>query len=177
MEKEKVERRKASLRAIPDFPVKGILFWDVTTLFKDAEALHLVCDELKNEYEGLGVTKVVGIEARGFVCGAILAQELGAGFVPVRKPGKLPADTVKKTYQKEYGTDEIEIHRDAINENDVVVLHDDLLATGGTMVAAYELVKSMNPKKIYVSFIVELEELDGRKAFPEGVDVRSLIVC
>ena len=149
----------------------------MTTLFKDAEALHLVCDELKNEYEGLGVTKVVGIEARGFVCGAILAQELGAGFVPVRKPGKLPADTVKKTYQKEYGTDEIEIHRDAINENDVVVLHDDLLATGGTMVAAYELVKSMNPKKIYVSFIVELEELDGRKAFPEGVDVRSLIVC
>ena len=177
MEKEKIERIKASLRSIPDFPVKGILFWDVTTLFKDAEALHLVCDELKNEYKDLGVTKVVGIEARGFVCGAILAHELNAGFVPVRKPGNLPADTIKKTYQKEYGTDEIEIHRDAINENDVVVLHDDLLATGGTMIAAYELIKSMNPKRIYISFIVELGELDGRKNFPEDADVRALVVC
>ena len=177
MEKEKIERIKASLRSIPDFPVKGILFWDVTTLFKDAEALHLVCDELKIEYKDLGVTKVVGIEARGFVCGAILAHELNAGFVPVRKPGKLPADTIKKTYQKEYGTDEIEIHRDAINENDVVVLHDDLLATGGTMIAAYELIKSMNPKRIYISFIVELGELDGRKNFPEDADVRALVVC
>ena len=127
-------------------------------------------------YSGLGVTKVVGIEARGFICGSILAHELNAGFVPLRKPGKLPADTIQKSYEKEYGFDVIEIHKDAINEDDVVVLHDDLLATGGTMAAAYELVKSMNPKKIYVNFIVELSELNGRKVFPEGVDVSSLIV-
>ena len=176
MEKEKLEKIKNLIRDIPDFPVKGILFRDLTTMLKDGESFRLVCEELKNEYAGLGVTKVVGIEARGFICGAVLAHELGAGFVPVRKPGKLPADTVQKTYSKEYGTDVIEIHRDAINENDVVVLHDDLLATGGTMAAAYELVKSMNPKRIYVNFIVELEALEGRKAFPDGVDVRSMIV-
>lgn len=176
MEKEKLEKIKSLIRDIPDFPVKGVLFRDLTTMLKDGEAFRSVCEELKKEYAGLGVTKVVGIEARGFICGAVLAHELGAGFVPVRKPGKLPADTVQKTYEKEYGSDVIEIHRDAINENDVVVLHDDLLATGGTMAAAYELVKSMNPKRIYVNFIVELSDLDGRKAFPEGADVRSMIV-
>ena len=131
---------------------------------------------MKKRYEGLGVTKVVGIESRGFIGGAVLARDLGAGFVPVRKPGKLPADTISKSYSKEYGVDTIEIHRDAIAEGDVVVLHDDLLATGGTMAAAYDLVKSMNPKKIYISFIVELSGLDGRKAFPEDVQVDSLIV-
>ena len=122
------------------------------------------------------MTKVVGIESRGFIGGAVLARDLGAGFVPVRKPGKLPCDTIQQSYAKEYGVDTIEIHRDAIAEGDVVVLHDDLLATGGTMAAAYDLVKSMNPKKIYISFIVELSDLDGRKAFPEDVQVDSLIV-
>ena len=121
MEKEKLEKIKSLIRDIPDFPVKGVLFRDLTTMLKDGEAFRSVCEELKKEYAGLGVTKVVGIEARGFICGAVLAHELGAGFVPVRKPGKLPADTVQKTYSKEYGTDVIEIHRDAINENDVVV--------------------------------------------------------
>ena len=144
--------------------------------FKDADALCTISEELKKRYEGLGVTKVVGIESRGFIGGAVLARDLGAGFVPVRKPGKLPADTISKSYSKEYGVDTIEIHRDAIAEGDVVVLHDDLLATGGTMAAAYDLVKSMNPKKIYISFIVELSDLDGRKAFPEDVQVASLIV-
>ena len=176
MEKENLEKIKKLIREIPDFPAKGVLFRDLTTVFKDGEAFRLVCEELKKEYKDLGVTKVVGIEARGFICGAVLAHELGAGFVPVRKPGKLPADTVQRSYEKEYGTDVIEIHRDAIGENDVVVLHDDLLATGGTMAAAYELVKSMNPKKVYVNFIVELSDLNGRKAFPYGVDVRSMIV-
>lgn len=138
--------------------------------------MRTISEELKKRYEGLGVTKVVGIESRGFIGGAVLARDLGAGFVPVRKPGKLPADTISKSYSKEYGVDTIEIHRDAIAEGDVVVLHDDLLATGGTMAAAYDLVKSMNPKKIYISFIVELSGLDGRKAFPEDVQVDSLIV-
>lgn len=176
MELEKEEKLKRVIRDIPDFPVKGILFRDLTTAFKDPEALSIMTDELKKIYEGLGVTKVVGIESRGFIGGSILAYELKAGFVPVRKPGKLPADTIKKSYTKEYGIDTIEIHSDAIDENDIVVLHDDLLATGGTMAAAYELVKSMNPKKIYINFLVELSELNGRKAFPDDVEVSSLVV-
>lgn len=172
----KLEEVKKTIRDIYDFPQKGIIFRDLTTAFKDADALFTISEELKKRYEGLGVTKVVGIESRGFIGGAVLARDLGAGFVPVRKPGKLPADTISKSYSKEYGVDTIEIHRDAIAEGDVVVLHDDLLATGGTMAAAYDLVKSMNPKKTYISFIVELSGLDGRKAFPEDVQVDSLIV-
>ena len=125
MEKENLEKIKSLIREIPDFPAKGVLFRDLTTVFKDGAAFRMVCDELKNEYAHLGITKVVGIEARGFICGSVLAHEIGAGFVPVRKPGKLPADTVQKSYEKEYGFDVIEIHRDAIGENDVVLLHDD----------------------------------------------------
>ena len=125
MEKEKLDRIKSIIRDVPDFPVKGILFRDLTTVLKDGEALHIISEDLKEMYSGLGVTKVVGIEARGFICGSILAHELNAGFVPLRKPGKLPADTIQKSYEKEYGFDVIEIHKDAINEDDVVVLHDD----------------------------------------------------
>lgn len=172
----KLEQVKEKIRDIYDFPQKGIIFRDLTTAFKDADALAAISDALKAKYEGLGVTKVVGIESRGFIGGAVLARELKAGFVPVRKPGKLPADTISKSYSKEYGVDTIEIHKDAIEPGDVVVLHDDLLATGGTMAAAYELVKSMNPKKIYISFIVELSDLKGRDAFPADVKVDSLIV-
>ncbi len=172
----KLEQVKEKIRDIYDFPQKGIIFRDLTTAFKDADALAAISDALKTKYEGLGVTKVVGIESRGFIGGAVLARELNAGFVPVRKPGKLPADTFSKSYSKEYGVDTIEIHKDAIEPGDVVVLHDDLLATGGTMAAAYELVKSMNPKKIYISFIVELSDLKGRDAFPADVEVDSLIV-
>ena len=170
-----MERVKGLSRDIPDFPQKGILFRDLTTALKDGDALKTIGTKLKEIYKDLGVTKVVGIEARGFIGGSILAYELNAGFVPLRKPGKLPADTISKTYDKEYGTDTIEIHRDSIDENDVVVLHDDLLATGGTMAAAYELVKSMNPKKVYINFIVELSALEGRKVFPADVDITSLI--
>ena len=170
-----MERVKGLIRDIPDFPQKGILFRDLTTALKDGDALRTIGTTLKDMYKDLGVTKVVGIEARGFIGGSILAYELNAGFVPLRKPGKLPADTISKTYDKEYGTDTIEIHRDSIDENDVVVLHDDLLATGGTMVAAYELVKSMNPKKVYVNFVVELEALNGRSVFPTDVEITSLI--
>lgn len=174
MEKEKIEFVKNKVRNIPDFPVKGIQFKDLTTAFKDAESLRIMCDAITELYTGKGITKVVGIEARGFIFGAILAERLGAGFVPLRKPGKLPARTIKKTYTKEYGEDTIEIHEDSINENDVVLMHDDLLATGGTMAAALELVKTMNPAKIYVNFICELEDLGGRKLFPQDVEVTSL---
>lgn len=175
MELAKENLLKSVIRDIPDFPVKGILFRDLTTAFKNPEAMRIIAEELKSIYKDRGITKVVGIESRGFIGGAILANDLGAGFVPVRKPGKLPADTIKKSYSKEYGVDTIEIHSDAIDENDVVVLHDDLLATGGTMAAAYELVKSMNPKKIYINFLVELSDLNGRKAFPDDVEVSSLV--
>ena len=166
---------KSRIRDVVDFPKKGIIFKDLTTVFKDPRALHIIGWDLSQLYRDKGVTKVVGIESRGFIGGSILAFELGAGFVPVRKPGKLPADTISASYDKEYGTDTIEIHRDAITENDVVVLHDDVLATGGTMLAAYNLVKSLNPKKIYINFIIELTALKGRDLLPDDVEVTSLI--
>lgn len=174
MEKKDLERVKSVVRNIPNFPKEGIQFKDLTTTFKDPKALRIMADALAELYRDKGVTKVVGIEARGFICGSILAAELGAGFVPLRKPGKLPAVTLKKSYAKEYGTDTIEIHQDAITPDDVVVIHDDLLATGGTMLAAYELVKTMNPKKIYVNFICELSELNGRADFPDDVEITTL---
>lgn len=166
---------KSTIRDVMDFPTKGIVFKDLTTLIKNGEALHLMSEELRKLYAGKGVTKVVGIESRGFISGSILAYGLGCGFVPARKPGKLPAVTIKKAYAKEYGVDTIELHSDAINENDVVVIHDDLLATGGTMRACYELVKSMNPKKIYINFVVELTQLGGRKNLPEDCEVTALL--
>ena len=166
---------KSLIRDVPDFPSKGIVFRDLTTMLKNADALKVMSRELKKLYEGKGVTKIVGIESRGFIGGSILAYEIGAGFVPARKPGKLPSVTVKKSYAKEYGVDTIELHSDAITSEDVVVIHDDLLATGGTMLACYELVKSMNPKKIYINFIVELTALDGRRILPEECEVTSLL--
>ena len=164
-----------NLRTVPDFPIPGILFFDVTTLFKDAGCLKELEDELYELYKDKGITKVVGIESRGFVMGAILAARLGAGFIPARKPGKLPAETIQESFAKEYGTDTIEIHKDAITEDDVVLIHDDLLATGGTVKAAYNLVKKFNPKEVLVNFIIEITNLNGREIFAEGVDVSALI--
>ena len=164
-----------NLREIPDFPIPGILFYDVTTLFKNAECLNEMLDSLYELYKNKGITKVVGIESRGFILGGALAAKLNAGFVMARKPGKLPAETIEETYAKEYGTDCIQIHKDAISENDIVLLHDDLLATGGTMAAAYRLVEKCKAKKTYINFVIELEELNGRKAFPEEVDVTTLL--
>ena len=165
----------ANLRSIPDFPIPGILFRDVTTLFKSPECLKELEDSLYEMYKDKGITKVVGIESRGFIMGASLAIRLGAGFVLARKPGKLPAETIQETYQKEYGTDTIEIHKDSISNDDVVLLHDDLLATGGTMLAAYNLVQKFAPKATYINFIIELIDLKGRAIFPEGVEVSSLL--
>lgn len=170
-----MEYIKKRIRDVYDFPQKGVVFKDLTTVFKDPRALHVIGWDLAQLYRDKGVTKVVGIESRGFIGGSILAFEIGAGFVPVRKPGKLPADTISRTYDKEYGKDTIEIHRDAITSDDIVVLHDDVLATGGTMLAAYELVKSMNPKKIYINFIIEISALNGRAKLPPEVEVNSLI--
>ncbi len=171
-----MEYVRQKIRDVYDFPKPGIIFRDLTTMFKDARAMHIVGWDLAQLYRDKGVTKVVGIESRGFIGGEIMAYEIGAGFVPARKPGKLPADTVRADFAKEYGTDTIEIHRDAITPDDVVVIHDDLLATGGTMAACYELVKSMNPKKVYINFIVELSDLHGRDNLPKDAEVTSLIV-
>lgn len=170
-----MEYVKSKVRDVIDFPQKGVIFKDLTTVFKDPRALHIIGWDLSQLYRDKGVTKVVGIESRGFIGGSILAFELGAGFVPARKPGKLPADTVSCSYDKEYGKDTIEIHRDAITEDDIVVIHDDVLATGGTMAAVYNLVKSMNPKKIYVNFIIELGSLNGRSVLPADAEVSALI--
>ena len=164
-----------NLRTIPDFPIKGILFFDVTTLFKDAECLKIMVDELYEYYKDKGITKVVGIESRGFVLGGALAEKLGAGLIMARKPGKLPAEVVEETYEKEYGKDTIQIHKDALNVNDVVLLHDDLLATGGTMAAAERLVEKFGVKKTYVNFIMEITDLNGRNVFPKETDVYSLL--
>ena len=164
-----------TIREIPDFPIPGILFYDVTTLFKNPSALQELSDTLYEMYKDKGITKVVGIESRGFIMGPILATRLGAGFVPIRKPGKLPAETIEESYEKEYGKDTVQMHKDAINEDDVVLLHDDLLATGGTMKAACELVKRLKPKKVYVNFIIELKELHGKDIFSKDVDVESVL--
>ncbi|MDL2213303.1 adenine phosphoribosyltransferase [Bacteroides sp. OttesenSCG-928-J23] len=169
------EKLKKSLRNIPDFPIPGVQFKDVTTLFKDAECLQILSDIMYERYKDKGITKVIGIESRGFIMGPILATRLKVGFVPIRKPGKLPAEVIEESYEKEYGTDSIQIHKDAIDENDVVLLHDDLLATGGTMIAACNLVKKLNPKKVYVNFLIELVDLKGKDQFDEAEEVESIL--
>ena len=166
-----------NLRCIPDFPQKGINFRDVTTLFKNPECMQIMLDELYELYKDKGITKIVGIESRGFVMASALAIKLGAGVVLCRKPGKLPAETIQESYSKEYGTDTIEIHKDAINEEDVVLLHDDLLATGGTMKAAYNLVQKFNPKKTFINFIIEIKDegLHGRDIFDKDTEITTLL--
>ncbi|MDD2589749.1 MAG: adenine phosphoribosyltransferase [Fermentimonas sp.] len=170
-----IETLTKAVRNIPDFPIPGIQFKDITTLFQSSEYLNELSEILFDTYRNKGITKVVGIESRGFFMGPATAIKLNAGFVPIRKPGKLPYKVIEETYTKEYGTDAIQIHEDALDENDVVLLHDDLLATGGTMVAAYNLVKKLGVKKIYINFLIELEELDGRKHFPDDVELISII--
>ena len=166
-----------NLRCIPDWPKKGINFRDVSTLFKNYECVKTMSDELYEMYKDKGITKIVGIESRGLIMTSTLAMRLHAGIVLCRKPGKLPSETIQESYAKEYGKDTIEIHKDAIGPDDVVLLHDDLLATGGTMKAACNLVKKFGVKKIYVNFIIELvhEGLDGREVFDDDVEVTSLL--
>jgi adenine phosphoribosyltransferase len=166
-----------NLRSIPDFPKKGINFRDVTTLYKNAECVQIMLNELEAIYKDKGITKIVGIESRGFVMAAALAGRLGCGIVMARKPGKLPATVIKESFTKEYGVDTIEMHIDAIDEDDVVLIHDDLLATGGTAKAAYNLVQHFNPKKVYMNFIIELKDegLHVRDLF-EGIDLTTLLV-
>ena len=169
------EEVKLQIRNIPDFPVKGIQFKDITTALQQPECLRWMRDEMVNLYKDKGITKIVGIESRGFIIAPAVAMELGVGFVPIRKPGKLPAETVEISYQKEYGVDTIQMHKDALSVDDVVLLHDELLATGGTMAAAIELVKKFGVKKVYVNFLIELDFLNGRQVLEQGAEVDSLI--
>jgi len=153
---------KNAIRNVPDFPIKGIQFKDITTALLKSDYMIWMRDEIVKLYKDKGITKVVGIESRGFIMAPSVAMELGAGFVPIRKKNKLPAETISVTYKKEYGDDIIQIHKDALNEEDIVLIHDDILATGGSMEAAIELVKKLGVKKIYVNCLIELEGLNGR---------------
>lgn len=170
-----LEKVIASIRNVPDFPKPGILFKDITTALKDAEILKYISDELYEYYKEKGITKVVGVESRGFVLGSILAYKLGAGFVLMRKPGKLPAESYRMEYELEYGSDALEIHKDAIETTDVVLLHDDLLATGGSAGAAMELIKLFKPQSVLVSFLIELEFLNGRPKVQGAEDIYAMI--
>lgn len=165
---------KSVIRSIPDFPKKGILFRDITTLLKDPRALRYVVDTFHEYYKDKNISKVVSVESRGFIFGAALAYKLNAGFVPIRKKGKLPAETVSQEYQLEYGSDSMEIHADAIQEGDRVVVHDDLLATGGTIEAACKLVERLGGNIIGLSFLIELSFLNGRKRI-ERYPIQTLV--
>lgn len=169
------EEFKSLIRNVPDFPKKGIQFKDITTALKNPQCLQWIKDQIVSIYKDKDITQVIGLESRGFIIAPAVAMELGAGFVPERKPGKLPADVISIEYDKEYGTDTMQIHKDALNKNDVVLIHDDLLATGGTAAAAIELVKKIGVKKIYANFLIELDELHGREVIDKNIEVTSLI--
>lgn len=165
---------KSVIREIADYPKKGILFYDVTTLFKNAEANKFVVEEIVKHANGKKIDLVAGIESRGFILGGIIAGKLGVGFVPVRKKGKLPAATISETYEKEYGPDTLEIHKDAVKVGQRVLIVDDLLATGGTAKASAKLIERLGGKIAGLAFIVELTFLPGRKTL-EGYEVFSLV--
>lgn len=165
---------KAKVREIPDFPKEGILFYDVTTLLKDAAGFKRVVDKIGSFYDGDGIQKVVAMESRGFILGAPVAYRLGAGFVPVRKPGKLPSDVYEAKYELEYGSDSLAIHQDAITPGERVLIVDDLIATGGTVAATVQLVKKLGGIIHGVAFLIELTQLRGRNRL-DGYNVVSLL--
>ncbi len=169
-----VKKLQDAIRDVPDFPKEGILFRDITTLLMKPDLLKKTVDLLADPYRGTGVRKIVGIESRGFIFGTAIAYALDAGFIPVRKPGKLPAEILREEYELEYGTDAVEIHRDAIAPGEKVAVVDDLLATGGTMAATLKLLGKLNAEVAGVSFLVELGFLKGREKL-DGYDIHTLI--
>lgn len=173
---DKFQYVREHVREVPDFPKKGILFLDITTATKDAKSMQYMTDFLYEQFKDEKIDYVAGIESRGFIFGAAVAYKLGAGFVPIRKPNKLPAKTIKEEYSLEYGTDTIEIHADALKEGDRVLVIDDLLATGGTALAACNLVKRVGAEVVASAFIIELDPLKGReKIEATGVKVVSML--
>lgn len=165
---------KNIVRSIPDFPKKGVVFRDITTLLNDRDAFQKTIDIFYERYKDQRVDKVVSVESRGFIFGSLLAYRLAAGFVPIRKPGKLPADKIREQYQLEYGPDAMEIHRDAIERGERVLMHDDLLATGGTVLAACKLVERLGGEIVGLSFLIELKFLRGRERL-KNYDIFSII--
>ncbi|MFN3320492.1 adenine phosphoribosyltransferase [Rhizobium sp. TH135] len=166
----------SSIRSIPDYPKPGIIFRDITTLLGDARAFRRAVDELVQPYAGLKVDKIAGMEARGFILGGAVAHQLSAGFVPIRKKGKLPHETVRIAYSLEYGVDEMEIHMDAVKPGEKVILVDDLIATGGTAVGAVQLLRQIGADVVSACFVIDLPELGGRKKLEAlGVEVRTLV--
>jgi len=167
---------KKILRTIPNWPKQRVLFWDITTLLKDKEAMEYVIEQFVNKYKDKDITKIVGIESRGFIFGSLLAYRLGISFIPARKPGKLPAETTKVEYKLEYGKDALEIHNDAIEEGDKVLIVDDLIATGGTAKATAELVEKLKGKVEGFAFVIDLPELKGKEKLKK-YDVFNLVEC
>ncbi|VVT10794.1 adenine phosphoribosyltransferase [Rhizobium sp. EC-SD404] len=166
----------SSIRAIPDYPKPGIVFRDITTLLGDPRAFRRAVDDLVHPYAGTKIDKIAGIEARGFILGGAVAHQLSAGFVPIRKKGKLPHDTVRIAYSLEYGVDEMEMHRDAITPGEKVIVVDDLIATGGTAEAACKLLTQMGADIVAACFVIDLPDLGGRKKLEDmGIDVRTLV--
>lgn len=169
-----MERLKRIIRDVEDFPKSGIIFKDITTLLKDKDALKQAIDLLAERYRDKGVTKVIGIESRGFIFGPAVAYLIGAGFVPVRKPGKLPAETISVEYELEYGTDTLEIHKDALSADDKVLVVDDLIATGGTAAAVAGMVEQLGAELVEMAFLIELTFLEPRKKL-KGLPLFTLI--
>lgn len=165
---------KETIRSIPDWPIDGVVFRDLTTLMQDPKSFSYACDLLYDRYKDKGIDKIVGIDARGFVFGGVVAYKLGIGFVPVRKKGKLPGSTIQETYALEYGTDTLEIHEDAISPGEKVVIVDDLIATGGTVGAAVKLVKNLGADLLECAFVVELPDLKGRDQI-DGCPVFAMV--
>ena len=165
---------KDRIRHVPDFPKPGILFYDVTTLLRDPQGFHLAIDTLAEPYYSRGISLVVGIESRGFILGAAVADRIGAGFIPVRKVGKLPHTTIRVSYSLEYGTDSLEMHSDAVEKGQKVLIVDDLLATGGTARATVDLVRQLGGQVHGVAFLIELVALNGRSKL-EGENVRAVL--
>jgi adenine phosphoribosyltransferase len=169
-----MEHLKSRIRNVPDFPKTGILFYDITTLLKEASGLRLAIDSMSLPFQDLGIDVVVGVESRGFIFGAAVADRIGAGFIPVRKPGKLPSKTVRQTYALEYGTDSLEVHEDAVNAGQRVLIVDDLLATGGTARATADLVEGLGGTVQAFVFLIELVGLNGRARL-DGHSVHSVL--
>ena len=166
---------KNKIRDVVDFPKKGIIFRDITTALKDAETLPVMVDYLCEQFKDVKIDYIAGIESRGFIFGMPMAYKLNAGFVPIRKPNKLPAETISQEYELEYGTDKIEVHVDAIKEGDNVLIVDDLLATGGTAEAACKLIKKTGGNLVGIAFLIELEDLKGREKFDKDLKIVSML--
>ena len=176
LEKDKFDYVRSHVRTVSNFPKKGIMFLDITTATKDAKAMEYMIEFLYEKFKNENIDYVAGVESRGFIFGAALAYKLNAGFIPIRKPNKLPAETIKESYSLEYGTDTIEMHADALKPGDRVIVIDDLLATGGTAVAACKLVKRVGAEVVASAFIIELDPLKGReKIEAEGIKVISML--